>query len=93
MFLKKFDLFNIPISLSYNKEYFYNTYFGAVLSFLCFIIIIIIATYEMKILIDKSSFSIISNKYTDLSQIIDFSKIPLLFQLMDNAGKIIEIDD
>ena len=47
----------------------------------------------MKILIDKSSFSIISNKYTDLSQIIDFSKIPLLFQLMDNAGKIIEIDD
>ena len=93
MFLKKFDLLHIPISLSYNNEYFYNTKFGAVLSLLCFIIIMSLGAYEMKTLLDKSSFSIISTKYTDLSQIIDFSKIPLLFQLIDNAGRIIEIDD
>ena len=93
MFLKKFDLLHIPISLSYNNEYFYNTKFGAVLSLLCFIIIMSLGAYEMKTLLDKSSFSIISNKYSDLNQIIDFSKIPLLFQLIDNAGRIIEIDD
>ena len=93
MVFKRFDLLNIPISLSYKNEYFYTTYFGATLSMLCLIIIIGISSYEIKTLIDKSSFSIISNKYSDLNQIIDFSKIPLLFQLIDNAGEIIEIND
>ena len=91
--LKKFDLLQIPISLSYNNKYFYNTKFGAALSLISFIIIVSLTAYEIKTLTDKSSFSLITNKYTDLSQNIDFSKIPIFFQLMNNAGEIIEIDD
>ena len=93
MFFRKFDFLQIPISLSYNSEYFYTTNIGATLSIFCFIIIVCISSYEIKILTDKSSFSIISNQYTDLSAIIDFSKTPLLFQLIDNAGQIMEIND
>jgi hypothetical protein len=55
--------------------------------------IICLGSYEIKTLHDKSSFSIISNQYTDLSEIIDFSKSPLLFQLIDNTGEIMEIND
>jgi len=93
MFFRKFDLLHIPISLSYNNEYFYSTNIGATLSILCFIMIICLGSYEIKTLHDKSSFSIISNQYTDLSEIIDFSKSPLLFQLIDNTGEIMEIND
>ena len=91
--LKKFDLLQIPISLSYNNKYFYNTNFGAVLSLICFIFIVCLTAYEIKTLTDRSSFTLITNKYTDLSQIIDFAKIPLLFQLMNNAGEIVEMDE
>ena len=93
MLFRKFDCFHIPISLAYNNEYFYTTNIGAALSIFCFIIIVVISSYEIKSLTDKSSFSIISNQYTDLSEIIDFSKTPLLFQLIDNAGHIMEIID
>ena len=93
MFFRKFDFLHIPISLAYNNEYFYTTYIGAALSIFCFIIIVVISSYEIKTLAEKSSFSIISNQYTDLSEIIDFSKTPLLFQLIDNAGQIMEIND
>ena len=91
--LKKFDLLKIPISLSYNNNHFYNTNFGAVLSLISFIFIVCLAAYELKTLTDKSSFSLITNQYTDLSQIIDFADIPLFFQLMNNAGEMIEIDE
>ena len=81
------------IFYKYNNEYFYTTNIGAALSIFCFIIIVCISSYEIKTLTDKTSFSIISNQYTDLSAIIDFSKTPLLFQLIDNAGQIMEIND
>lgn len=93
MFFKKFDLLQIPISLSYNNEYFYTSNIGAALSIIFFIIIMCIGAYEIKTLTDKTSFSIISNQYKDLSEIIDFSKRPLLFQLIDNTGQIMEIND
>ena len=91
--LKSCDLLHIPMSLSYRNEYFYTTNIGAVLTILCFIIIVIITSYEIKTLADKSSFSIITNQYIDLNEKIDFSRRPLLFQLIDNAGQIIEIDN
>ena len=92
-FFKNCDLLHIPMSLSYKNEYFYTTYIGAFLTIICFIIIISLASYEIKTLSDKSSFTIISNQYSDLSEQIDFGKRPLLFQLIDNAGEILELDN
>jgi len=91
--LRSCDLLHTPMSLSYKSEYFYATYVGAVLTILCFIIVISITSYEIKELVDKSSFSIISNQYSDISEMIDFSKRPLLFQLIDNTGEMMELDD
>ena len=90
---KSFDLLHTPMSLSYKNDYFYTTYIGAFLTILCIIIVISISSYEIKELVNKSSFSIISNQYSDISQSIDFSKRTLLFQLIDNTGEMMELDD
>ena len=90
---RRCDFLNIPTSLSYKSDYFYATKVGAVLTILIFFIIINIITYEIILLYKKSSFTLISNKYTDLSQVIDFSQNPFLFQLRNDKGKVIEIDN
>ena len=90
---RNFDLMHTPMSLSYKNEYFYTTNIGAILTILCFIIIIGIGAFEIKSLYDKSSFTIISNQYIDLNEKIDFSETPLLFQLIDNKGEILKIDE
>ena len=90
---KSCDLLHTPMSLSYKNEYFYTTYIGAALTIICLIIIICIGSIEIKELVDRSSFSIISNQYSDISQSIDFSKRTLLFQLIDNAGEMMDLDD
>jgi hypothetical protein len=91
--LKRFDFLNVPISLSYKNEYFYETKIGGILTFLLFLIIIFLISYEILILYEKSSFTLISNKYTELSQTIDFSKTPILFKLTDDKGKDLHLDN
>ena len=91
--LRNCDLLHIPMSLSYKNEYFYTTTVGAILTIICILIVLSISLYEIKSLSEKSSFSIITNQYTDISENIDFAKRPLLFQLIDNAGQIMEEDD
>ena len=44
------------------------------------------------ILYQKSSFTLIYNQYTDLSQKIDFSQTPFLFQISNDNGEMIELD-
>lgn len=87
------DFLNIPTSLSYKKEYFYATNVGAFLTIIFFLIIVIMSTYEIIILYDKSSFTLISNQYTDLSQTLNFSETPFLFQLINDKGQFIDLDD
>ena len=90
---RRCDFLNIPTSLSYKNEYFYATNVGAVLTILFFCIIIALASSEIIMLYKKKSFTLISNKYTDLSQTIDFSQTPFLFQLTNDRGKILDIDN
>ena len=90
---KNCDLLHIPMSLSYQNEYFYSTNIGAILTILFFIIIVTLGIYEFKTLADKTSFTLISNQYIDLSQKIDFETNPLLFQLIDNKGQVMEMDE
>ena len=52
-----------------------------------------IILYEIVILSQKTSFSLISNQYTDLSQSIDFSKTPFLFEFTDYKGQIFDLDN
>ena len=93
IWLRRFDLLNVPTSLSYKNEYFYATNIGAILTILFSFVIISIATYEIIVLCNKTTFSLISNQYTDLSQTIDFSQTPFLFQLSNEKGKLIDIDN
>ena len=88
--IKHFDLLHIPMSLSYKNEYMYQTNIGAFLTIIFFIIIICISANEIKSLVDKSSFSIITSQYMDLSKNINFSQSILLFQLVDSGGEEIE---
>ena len=90
---KKYDFLNIPTSLSYKNEYFYETNIGAALSIIFFLIIITLTSYELLLLFKKSSFTLISNQFTDISQTIDFSETPFLFQMTSSKGKNIDMDN
>ena len=90
---RKCDFLNVPTSLSYKNEYFYATKVGAALTVFFFAIIIALTTYEIILLYNKSSFTLISNQYTDLSETIDFSQTPFLFQLINEKGKVTNKDD
>ena len=90
--LQRYDLLNVPTSLSYKNEYFYETHVGAVLTIFFFLFIIILISYEVIVLYKKSSFTLISNQYTDLFQKIDFSETPLLFQMTNYNNKVMDMD-
>ena len=91
--IRRCDFFNVPTSLSYKSEYFFTTKVGAILTILLFIIIIDLICYEIILLYRKTSFTLISNKYTELSEQIDFSQNPILFKLTNDRGKNIDIDN
>ena len=89
---RRYDFLNVPTSLSYKKEYFYATNVGAILT-ICFILIILsLIIYQIIILYKRSSFKLISNQYTDLLESIDFSKMPILFQLINSNNKVMDFD-
>lgn len=90
--LRRCDFLNVPTSLSYKKEYFYSTYVGAVLTILFMIAIVLIITYEVVILSQRSSFKLITNQYTDLNQTIDFSQNAFIFQIINDNGRTMNED-
>ena len=89
---RRYDFLNVPTSLSYKNEYFYATNVGAALTIFFFFIIVAVISYEIILLHKKSSFTLISNQYTDLFQPIDFSETPFLFQMINGNGKNLALD-
>ena len=90
---KRYDFLNVPTSLSYKNDYFYATKVGATLTLFFFLLIIFLIAYEIIVLYKKTSFTLISNQYTDLLQSIDFSETPILFQLTNSNNKIMDLAD
>ena len=90
---KRYDFLNVPTSLSYKNEYFYATNVGAALTIFFFFIIAVLISYEIILLYKKTSFTLISNQYTDLFQTIDFSETPFLFQIINGNGKTLDLDE
>ena len=80
------DLFTIPISLSYKDKYLYRTFIGATLTIICSIIIITYFIIKFSEIINKSSFTIISNEFQNPKESINFTNIPILFGVTDNIG-------
>ena len=93
IWIKRCDFFNIPTSLSYKNEYFYSTIVGATLTMVLLLMLLGIIGYEIILLFSKTSFTLISNQYTDLSQVIDFSQTPFLFELTNHRGQIFDLYD
>ena len=89
----KYDYLNITTPLSYKNDYFFSTKIGAFLTIIIFLSILFLTIYEIIILYNKTSFTLTSNHYTDLSQAIDFSQTPILFQIANDNGQLIEIDN
>ena len=90
---KRCDLLNISIPLSYRKQYYFSTNIGATLSIFLFIITSFTIIYEIIVLYKKNSFTLTTTQYTDLSQMIDFSKTPFLFLIVNDKGQKIDIDE
>ena len=92
-YLRRFDYLNVPTSLSFKNEYFYPTKLGAILTILLTLFILALIVYEIVTLSKKTSFTLISNQYTDLSQSIDFAKSPFLFEFTNHKGQIFDLDN
>ena len=91
--LKRYDFLNVPTSLSYKNEYFYATNVGAFLTLFFILLIIFLISYEVIILYKKTSFTLISNQYTDLLQSIDFNETPILFQITNSNNNVMKLDN
>ena len=91
--IRRYDFLNVPTSLSFKSEYFYHTKIGAILTILLTFFSLGIILYEIVLLSKKTSFTLISNQYTDLSQSIDFSKTPVLFEFTNYKGQIFDLDN
>ena len=89
---KNLDLLKVPISLSFKDQYLYKTIAGATLTIICFIIIFIYCVICLKELIEKSSFTIITNEYQNPYEAINLTNIPILFSLTDSDGNPLELD-
>ena len=90
--LKAFDLFKINIPISYKNNHSYQSNLGGILTIISFLIIIIYSLTEISILFDRSAFTITSNEYHDLGGNIDLTSTPILLQLLDKTGKVMEYD-
>ena len=86
------DLFTIPISFSYKDKYSYRTFIGATLTIICSIIMVTYFIIKFIEIINKSSFSIISNEYQNPKETINFTNIPILFGITDNIGNPLPLD-
>ena len=86
------DLLQIPISLSFKKNYYYRSSFGGIITIIDIILISTFSIITIKDIYKKSNFSISSTETNDLSALIDFSNKPLGFQLIDAKGNPINYD-
>ena len=86
------DLLKIPISLSYKDKYLYRTHIGATLTMIGFIIIIVYIIIKFTEIIEKSSFSIISNEYQNPLDSINFTNVPILFAMTDADGNPLDLN-
>ena len=85
-FLKKMDIFETPISLSYNNRYLYETKFGGFLTIITFIIILSYSIWSLSDLFQGKHYSLISNERDDYNYILDFSNVPFAFKLVNSKG-------
>ena len=80
------DLLTIPISFSYKEKYLYRTFIGATLTIICAIIIVTYFMIKFIEIINKSSFTIISNEFQNPKESINFTNVPILFGITDLIG-------
>ena len=80
---KNFDLFGVPIPISYENNYLSRTNVGATLTIISTVIISIYTLFQISTLLDRSSYSVISSEIQDLKGEIDLSNTPIMFTLLD----------
>ena len=80
------DILRFHIPISYKNYSSYRTVIGAILSLFIIITIISYSIIKFKILIKKTSFTLISNEIQNSNGLINFSNIPILFTLYDDKG-------
>ena len=89
---KNFDLFGVPIPISYKNNYSYKTNVGATITIISSIIILIYTLLQISTLLDRSSFTIITSESQDLKGKIDLSNTPIMFRLLDLLWNPVEYD-
>ena len=84
---KMIDIFETPITLSYNEKYSYETKFGGVLTIIVFLIIFGYSISNLTDLFKGNSYTLISNESEDFKYILNFSNVPFGFKLINSKGE------
>ena len=90
--LRKFDLFQIYVPISYKNSYTYKSNLGGMLTIISFLIIIIYSLIKLSILFDRTTFTIQMNEYHDLGGTVNLTSTPILLQVFDKTGNSMEYD-
>ncbi|KAL4476101.1 hypothetical protein ABPG74_009834 [Tetrahymena malaccensis] len=72
-FLKEIDIFGTPVSLNYNKDHQYRTYFGGTVTICCICIIILLCISTIQTLFAKTQVSFVqSQNYSVQPSLLEF---------------------
>ena len=91
-FLKMMDIFESPVTLSYNNRYLYQTNFGGILTIITVLTIFVYSITSLIELFQGSNYSLVSNELIDYKYKLDFSNVPFGFKLINSKGEDFPLD-
>ena len=91
-FLKKCDLFENPITLSYEGHFFYKTKLGGFLTFLDIIVILGYFILNIEEILGKDNYTIYQKESYNSNNVINFTSVPFAFKLTTLNGTDISYD-
>ena len=86
-FLEMLDIYESSITFSYNNSYSYDTKFGGLLTIISFVVLLCYSVLSIISLFQGNNYTLISNESEDYKYILDFSKIPFAFKLVNAKGQ------
>lgn len=87
LFINLFDIYGKEIRLNVSGREKVKTLGGSIIGFLTLLSISAYLVYQLIYILDKNSISLIYNETSSNLPVNDFSNIPIMFKVVDVAGK------
>jgi hypothetical protein len=92
-FIRKIDFLGPKPTLKYDKYDNHKTLFGAVLSILCFLVLLAGSVFFTNILIERSNYSVLMNEEAHPNSFVNWTDREFQFNVIDKYGLLIPESD